>query len=143
SYGLILDCLRYWVLEYHIDGFHINSDVVPAHLIVKEPLFSKTKIMCAGLNIDEIYSEKEKPSFIHIADYDEGFLTDIRQFLKGDENQLSQMSYRVLKNSSKQAIINFMANHNGFTLMDMVSYNTKRNEDNGNNNTDGRDYNFS
>ena len=143
SYGLILDCLRYWVLEYHIDGFHINSDVVPAHLIATDPLFSKTKIMCAGLNMDEIYPEKEQPSFIHIADYDEGFLTDIRQFLKGDENQLGQMSYRVLRNSSRQVVINYMANHNGFTFMDMVSYNNKYNEDNGNNNTDGRDYNFS
>lgn len=142
-YGLMIDCLHYWVLEYHVDGFHINSDIAPVVAIASDPLLSKTKIMCAGLDINQVYEEKERPSFIHLADYDEGFLVTMRRFLKGDENLLNQVTYRVLRNSRKQAVINYIANHNGFTLMDAVSYETKCNEENGQKNRDGTDYNYS
>ena len=67
----------------------------------------------------------------------------MRSFLKGDEGMLNQVALHVKDNPDAVASINYMANTNGFTLMDMVSYDHKHNEDNGEENHDGTDYNQS
>ena len=68
---------------------------------------------------------------------------DMRRFLKGDEGMLSALSYHIRHNPDHMGVINYMANVNGFTMMDMVSYNEKHNEDNGEDNQDGSDQNQS
>ena len=67
----------------------------------------------------------------------------MRSFLKGDEGMLNQVALHVKDNPDTVASINYMANTNGFTLLDMVSYDHKHNEDNGEENHDGTDYNQS
>lgn len=141
--SLVLDCVKYWVLEYHIDGIHINRDYAPVEALAQEPLLAHTKLLTEGFYLDEIYEEKTLPAFRNLAEYNDGFMLDARRFLKGDEGQLSNFTWRARHNPDRQGVINYMANHNGFTLMDLVSYDEKHNEANGEENRDGTDYNYS
>lgn len=141
--SLIADCIRFWVLEYHIDGVHINRDQVPVEALAQEPLLSHTKIMTESFRMDEIYEEKYIPSYKNLAEYNDGFMIAARRLLKGDEGQLQEFTWRVRRNPSKHAVMNYMASHNGFTLMDLVSYDEKHNEANGEENRDGSDFNYS
>lgn len=141
--SLVLDCVKYWVLEYHIDGIHINRDYAPVEALAQEPLLAHTKLLTESFSLDEIYEEKALPAFRNLAEYNDGFMLDARRFLKGDEGQLSNFTWRARHNPDRQGVINYMANHNGFTLMDLVSYDEKHNEANGEENRDGTDYNYS
>ncbi|MFA9375262.1 MAG: alpha-amylase family glycosyl hydrolase [Lachnotalea sp.] len=141
--NLILDCIHFWVEEYHIDGVHISSDNTPLTAIATSPRLSHTKIMALGFEVDKIYYEDSLPKMKHLAEYHDGFLVDVRQFLKGDSEQLDDVTYRIRRNPDRCGVINYIANHNGFNLVDMVSYEEKHNEANGENNKDGNNCNYS
>jgi isoamylase len=141
--NLIIDCMNYWVEEYHIDGFHINSNAAPITALATSPRLSHTKIMTEDFELRKIYNESKQPKFKNLAEYNDGFLVDIRRFLKGDEDQLNNVTYRIRRNPDQCSAINYIASHNGFNLMDMVSYDVKHNEANGENNRDGNNYNYS
>ncbi len=141
--SLILDCVRYWVMEYHIDGIHINRDGSPVEALAQDPLLSHTKIFSESFALDEIYEEKAVPAFRNLAEYNDGFMLAARRFLKGDEGQLADFTWRARRSPSRHGVINYMASHNGFTLMDLVSYDEKHNEANGEDNRDGTDFNYS
>lgn len=140
---LVVDCVKYWVVEYHIDGIHINRDYAPVEALAQEPLLAHTKLLTEGFALDEIYEEKAVPAFRNLAEYNDGFMLDARRFLKGDEGQISNFTWRARRNPDRQGVINYMANHNGFTLMDLVSYEEKHNEANGEENRDGTAFNYS
>lgn len=140
---LIMDCLTFWVTNYHIDGFHILADQVLCNMLAKDPLLSRTKIMAVYFPTEEFYSEPPFPEYENLAECNDGFLIDIRRFLKGDEDQLNQFTYRIRRNPAGRGIINYITNHDGFTLMDLVSYDEKHNEANGEQNRDGSSYNYS
>ena len=114
TFSLILDCLRYWVMQYHVDPYICNPDE-----LAKDPVLAKSKIL-----------KKE-----------DGFQNVMRRFLKGDEGMIRDVICQ-LKNQDTQ-LYNYIASHNGFTLCDVVSYDGKHNEANGENNLDGPDYNYS
>ncbi len=141
--ALVLDCIRHWVLEYHIDGIHVNRDYAPVEALIQEPLLSHTKIMTESFHLENIYSERHVPHFRNLAEENDGFMLDVRRFLKGDEGQLVPFTWRARRNPPDYAVVNYMANHNGFTLMDAVSYDEKHNESNGEENHDGSDFNCS
>ena len=141
--SLVLNCIRYWVVEYHIDGVHINRDGAPVEALAQDPLLSHTKIFSEGFALDEIYEEKTVPAFRNLAEYNDGFMLDARRFLKGDEGQLTSFTWRARRSPARHGVINYMANHNGFTLTDLVSYDEKHNEANGEANRDGSDVNYS
>lgn len=143
GWNLVLDCLRYWVMEYHIDGVHVMGEELPLVQIVSDPVLRRTKIICEGLQMNQIQKEVYESLPVHIGDYSDGFLTTARRFLKGDEEQLKGLIYRIKRNSDKQAVINYITSHNGFTLMDLVSYDVKHNEGNGEDGRDGNNYNYS
>ena len=67
----------------------------------------------------------------------------MRRLLKGDEDQMNNLIFRTRQNPARCGIVNYMAHTNGFTMMDMVSYDMKHNEANGENNLDGNSYNYS
>lgn len=140
---LIQDCIRYWVLEYHIDGVHINRDYAPVEALAQDPLLSHTRIMTESFQLEKIYEEKYTPSYRNLMEYNGGFQMTARRFLKGDEGQLTDFTWRARRNSEKIGIVNYMVSHNGFTLMDLVSYDEKHNEANGEENHDGMDHNYS
>ena len=141
--SMIVDCIRYWAKEYHIDGVHVNSDNVPLALIAQDPYLSQIKIMSEYFPADRIYPYGYEPSRRRLAEYNDDFLVKARRFLRGDEDTLGSMALSIRKNPGQFAVINYMACHNGFTLADMVSYDAKHNEANGDNNQDGSDYNYS
>lgn len=140
---LMVRCLRYWVLEYHIDGIHLSGEAVPAEILAADPLLAKTKLMGQGFAQVDFSWDGQTSSFRNLAEYNDGFLNDARRFLKGDEDMTGAMAARMRKNPSGQAVINYITGHNGFTLRDLVSYDGKHNESNGEENRDGPDYNFS
>lgn len=143
SPNMVMDCLKFWVEEYHIDGIHINRSAISMKNVVMEPALKSTKIFTEYFEQSELLDETKTPKRKHLAEYREGFLVDARRLLKGDEDALRAFSDKTKRNPADMGVVNYMANHNGFTMMDMVSYDEKHNEANGENNRDGNNYNFS
>ncbi len=141
--NMMIDCITFWVEEYHIDGVHLNSNSAPTTVIATKPRLSHVKIMSENFTLNQIYEEGKVPKFKNLAEYNDGFLIDARRFLKGDEEQLNDITFRIRRNPDKCGAINYLTNHNGFTLMDLVSYDVKHNESNGENNRDGDNFNYS
>lgn len=132
----VLEALRFWVREYHVDGFHLIG-FLPCELVSHDPFLSQVKLFAPW------WGENQWGDNPHLAEYHSGFSDDMRRVLKGDENQVRTLMYRTRYHPEGRGVINFMANVNGFTMMDLVSYDRKHNEANGENNLDGEDYNFS
>ena len=141
--GLIQDCLRFWALEYRIDGFQLNYEAIPQKLLATDPILSNTKLLSAGWNSGEIYNKDFKPEFINLAEYNNGYSVDVKRFLKAEEEQVGPFSYRMKRLQDKCGTVNYITNHDGFTMMDLYSYDVKHNEANGENNKDGAEYNYS
>ena len=132
----ILEVLRFWALEYHADGLHISGRCAfPA--AARDPILADTKLFATDWGEENIGKGR------YLARYHDGFLTDMRRFLKGDEGQLEAAVFRTRQNSEYMAVVNYMAHSNGFTLYDMVSYDQKHNEANEEQNHDGTDCNHS
>ena len=141
--GDILEVLRYWVLTYHVDGFHLMGTHIPLTLLATEPLLANTKLLYYGFPMEEIYAAKEKPKFPHLAVSTDAFLESMRRFLKGDENMIPTVMQNMTYLPEKNGILRYMTNYYGFTLYDLVSYDRKHNEANGEHNRDGNDMNYS
>ena len=136
SKHFITDCLRYWLLNYHVDGFHINTEIAPADIIAADPMLASVKLFAS-----DWYGAGS--SRRNIAVWNRGFMCDVRKFLKGDEGMVESFVSKVLDNPKDNGVVNFLADHNCMTVKDMVSYDKKHNEANGENNNDGENYNFS
>ncbi len=140
--GAILDCLRHWVLHYHVDGFWVNSEIVPVEMAAKDPLLAGIKWISSGMDPSRIYGKKI-PVKKYLASADDSFQNTMRCFLKGDENCMSDFVYHNTSSQTQQGAVHYITTNNGFTLADLVAYDTKHNEDNGEDNKDGTDYNNS
>lgn len=134
----VLETVRFWVREYHVDGIHLTG-YAPTVLLAKDPYLADTKLWALSWEAEKPVAGEKK----HLGEYNDGFLIDMRRALKGDEEQMSSLIYRNRRNPAETGVLNFMAGTNGFTMMDMVSYDQKHNEANGENNRDGSDYNYS
>ncbi len=141
--SFIYECLKYWVLTYMIDGFQIMGADIPFKTIAGEPVFSDTKIMAMNPDVDAVYSDGRQPVIKNIGAMGDDFMYDCRKFLKGDEDMLSLFTHHLLDNPQKCAVINYITTYYGFTLDDLVSYDRKHNENNGEGNNDGNEYNYS
>lgn len=139
---LILDCLHYWVMEYHIDGIHANCEEAVMRMVETDNLLCTTKIFTYSFsNNTDFYGRKSE--IRNIANFNDDFMVCARRFIKGDEDMLNTMAYKIKANPPGVAVVNYVANHNTFTLYDTVSYDRKYNEANGENNRDGAVYNYS
>lgn len=134
--SFVLDVVRFWADEFHVDGIHLVG-APPLDLLERDPYLSRIKLF--AVSWDPAFEGKVK----HLGEYNDGFLVDMRRVLKGDEEQMKNLAFRTRSNPSGYGVINYMANTNGFTMMDMVSYDTKHNEENGEKNQDGNPYNYS
>ena len=141
--GFILDVIKYWVCEYHIDGVHLKGNSIPVTLIATEPLLANTKILHQHIPVHEIYDGCRSLSYKNLCVYTDDFMYKMRKFLKGDEDQLPVMTELTRKKETYAGNVNFITNYYGFTLHDLVSYDRKHNEENGEDNRDGSDYNYS
>lgn len=139
---MVMDCIRYWVMEYHIDGIHMNLDSVPVNMIKNDPLLSNIKILGDRWELVNDYYMPRKGTK-HLAICNDGYMGVMRRFLKGDEGMTYEMSMKIKDNPKDAGIINYLSTHNSFTLMDSVSYDRKHNEANGENNQDGNNLNYS
>jgi glycogen operon protein len=161
---LIVDCLRYWVSEMHIDGFRFDLASVMARdkdgkplidppilwSIESDPILARTKLIAEAWDAAGLY---QVGSFIgdRFAEWNGPFRDDVRRFIKGDNGTVGHLASRLLgspdvfddPDRETNRSINFVTCHDGFTLSDVVAYNHKHNEVNGENNRDGSDANFS
>ncbi|OLA62456.1 MAG: hypothetical protein BHW48_00715 [Roseburia sp. CAG:10041_57] len=141
--GYILEVLKHWVLEYRIDGLHLIGNHVPVTLLATEPLFADTKLIGTDFALQEIYPDDTPPYYRNLGYCREEFMKDLRRFLKGDYDVLNGFCYHMRNYNMQCGVVNYITNYNGFTLADLVSYEHKHNEANGENNQDGTDYNYS
>lgn len=139
----VAEILHYWVLEYHVDGFHLKGEQIPAGALAEDPALAGTKLWYHGFpekNQNAFSSSEEKR---YRAEYRDDYRYDMRRFLKGDEGMLPAVMYHLRHNPAWCGQINYLTNYDGFTLMDLVSYDRKHNESNGEEGKDGADCNAS
>jgi len=156
--GMVLDCLRYWASEYHIDGFRFDLAAIlgrdplgyplanPPLLesLAFDPILAKCKLIAEAWDAGGLYQVGSFPAYGRWAEWNGKYRDTIRKFLKGDTN-VGAVAQRLMGSPDLYApsgrvpatSINFISCHDGFTLMDIVSYNYKHNEANGENNNDG------
>ena len=135
----ISDILRFWVLEYHVDGFHIKGQCTPMELICSDPVLKDIKLMY----YDFAKEGTEKIVERRYGIYNDDYMSVMRRFVKGDEDMVGTALEYMRAQPAHAGKINYVSNYNGFTLMDTVCYERKHNELNGEENKDGSDYNFS
>jgi glycogen operon protein len=160
---LIMDSLRYWVLEMHVDGFRFDLAATLARelhdvdrlsaffdIIQQDPVISQVKLIAEPWDIGEGgYQVGNFPPLWH--EWNGKYRDEVRDFWRGEEGTLNEFAFRFTGSSDlyatngrrPSASINFITAHDGFTLNDLVSYNDKHNEENGENNNDGESHNRS
>ncbi|MBV8376760.1 MAG: glycogen debranching protein GlgX, partial [Verrucomicrobia bacterium] len=163
SLQLIMDSLRYWVTEMHVDGFRFDLAATLARelhavsklsaffdIIHQDPVLSQVKLIAEPWDVGEGgYQVGNFP--VLWAEWNGKYRDSVRGYWKGDEGLAGEIAYRLTgspdlyqwNGKRPQASINFVTCHDGFSLADLVSYNEKHNEANGENNQDGNNNNIS
>ena len=158
---LIMDSLRYWVLEMHVDGFRFDLASALARelyavdrlaaffdIIHQDPILADVKLIAEPWDVGEGgYQVGEFP--LLWSEWNGKYRDTVRDFWRGEDSRLAEFAYRFTGSSdlyksngrNPSASINFITAHDGFTLNDLVSYNEKHNEDNGEENRDGESHN--
>jgi len=161
---MIFHCLRHWVHNYHVDGFrfdlasilsrdrngHLVANPPLVEAIAEDPLLADTKIIAEAWDAAGAY---QVGSFANLrwAEWNGRYRDDIRSFVRGDHGKLGALATRLAGSSDlyqpggRQPYhsINFITSHDGFSMNDLVSYNHKHNEANGEDNRDGDNHNIS
>ncbi|WP_067777345.1 glycogen debranching protein GlgX [Nostoc sp. NIES-3756] len=162
---MVVDCLRYWASEYHIDGFRFDLATIlgrdpwgaplsnPPLLesLAFDPILANCKLIAEAWDAGGLYQVGSFPAFGRWLEWNGKYRDTIRKFLKGEPGQAGDMAQRLqgspdlyaAAGRGPTASINFITCHDGFTLMDLVSYDGKHNEANGENNNDGTNDNDS
>lgn len=140
--AFMLDVLKFWTIEYHVDGFRISGFHLPYRLLIEEPVLKRSKLWFASVPQEEL-PVTEGTVFKNIAVDNGNFRNDMRRFLKGDEGLVNEFIRYQKCNPKTYGVVNYLCDYDGFCLMDLVSYDRKHNEANGENNSDGTDYNYS
>lgn len=137
--NMIMDILRFWVVNYHVDGFHLLGRNLPVMAIMQDIILSRTKIFYTDFPQEGMTGRKYKNLYVYKDEYQfparkllNHINPDMRQFLDQQRKQGDEFGY-----------VNYIASNNGFTLYDLFMYNDKHNEDNGENNMDGENWNIS
>jgi isoamylase len=160
----LLDCLRYWAVEMHVDGFRFDlagvlsrdeegkplahAPVIAA--IELAPELAGAHLIAEAWDAGGIYQVGSFPGF-RWAEWNDRYRDTVRRFLRGEPGRLGELATRIAGSSdlyaragkAPQNGINFVTCHDGFALYDLVSYDRKHNNANGEHNRDGRDENFS
>jgi len=162
---LIIDCLRYWVIEMHVDGFRFDLAAVlgrdtdgqllgnPPMIekIAEDPVLARTKIIAEAWDAAGLYQVGSFSKNPRWSEWNGRFRDDVRSFMTGREGSVAALATRMSGSSdlyqqrdkSPGNGINFVTSHDGFTLADLVSYDHKHNEMNGEYNRDGDNGNHS
>ena len=161
---LILNCLRYWTVAYHVDGFRFDLASIlgrdeqgapmnnPPLLesLAYDPILSASDLIAEAWDAGGLYQVGSFPNWNRWSEWNGRYRDDLRSFLKGDAGYAMAAAMRIIgspdlypPDERASASINFITCHDGFTMYDLYAYNTKHNEGNGWNNTDGSDDNRS
>jgi len=160
---LIMDSLRYWVLEMHVDGFRFDLASALARelhavdklgaffdIIHQDPVLSQVKLIAEPWDLGEGgYQVGNFPT--KWTEWNGKYRDAVRRFWRGDDGGVSELATRLSGSSDlyeqsgrrPYASINFVTAHDGFTMVDLVSYNVKHNDANGEHNQDGENHNLS
>src|SRR5499426_2208242 len=160
---LMMDSLRYWIKEMHVDGFRFDLAAALARelhevdrlgaffdVIHQDPVISQAKLIAEPWDLGEGgYQVGNFPALW--AEWNGIYRDTVRGFWRGDDGLVSDLAYRLTGSSDlyeddgrkPYASVNFVTAHDGFTLADLVSYNEKHNEANGEDNQDGHNHNLS
>jgi isoamylase len=160
---LVMDSLRYWVEEMHVDGFRFDLAVTLARdpeafdeasrfltAVHQDPVLERVKLIAEPWDVGpDGYRVGGFP--VRWSEWNGKYRDVVRRFWKGDENLQSELGYRLTGSADLYepagrkifASVNFVTAHDGFTLRDLVTYNSKHNEANGEDNRDGSDDNQS
>ncbi|MDO4439404.1 MAG: alpha-amylase family glycosyl hydrolase [Eubacteriales bacterium] len=147
STEFVLNTLRTWRIKYFCDGIHIIGNA-PVQSILKDPYLKGMKLFADDIpqgsqSMEEGLRKPIENPRRCAAVYNDSFMNDMRAFIKGDADMVGRVIEIFRDNPSKYARINYIANVNGFSLIDAFSYDRKHNEENGENNLDGTDFNYS
>ena len=162
---MMLDCLRYWVTDYRIDGFRFDlasilgrsedgSPLSKPPLLERlafDPILGRVKLIAEAWDAAGLYQVGTFPSWNRWSEWNGRYRDDMRRFLKGDPGLVKAAAQRMSgsrdiydrESRGDTASVNFITCHDGFTMWDLYSYNEKHNLDNGWNNTDGDNNNNS
>lgn len=162
---MILECLRYWVVHYRVDGFRFdlatilgrNEDGSPMadppllKTLAYDPILGNTKLIAEAWDAGGLYQVGSFPDWNRWAEWNGKYRDDLRSFLKGDGGMAEAAAKRIAGSPDlydpvhrgEDASVNFLTCHDGFPLYDLYSYNWKHNEANGWDNTDGTNDNRS
>jgi isoamylase len=160
--NIVLDALRYWAAEYHIDGFRFDlasilgrdqegrplpNPPLLEHLAF-DPVLAKCKLIAEAWDAGGLYQVGSFPAYGRWAEWNGKYRDTVRRFIKGDEGTVWSLAQCIqgspdLYETSPTDSINFITCHDGFTLMDLVSYNYKHNWENGEEGRDGANDNNS
>ncbi len=143
AHAEILEILRFWHVAYHVDGFHLMGNGLPVKEVAEDDFLKECKLWYYDFPTRELYPNGRKPVYRNLAFYNDCYMYDVRRLLKGDEGMVYDVMKRMRTNPAVNGTINYLTNYYGFTLMDLVSYERKHNEENGEENKDGADYNCS
>ncbi len=160
---LVADSLRYWVQEMHVDGFRFDLAVTLGRdplayettagffdVLHQDPVLSRVKLIAEPWDVGDFgYQVGNFP--VRWAEWNGKYRDNVRRFWKGDEGQIAELAFRLsgssdlyrLSGRGPTASVNFVTAHDGFTLRDLVSYNEKHNQANGEENQDGTNDNAS
>jgi len=163
--NMVLDCLRYWAADYHIDGFRFDLAAIlgrdpwgsplpnPPLLetLAFDPVLGKCKLIAEAWDAGGLYQVGSFPAYGRWAEWNGKFRDDVRRFVRGDAGVVPALAQRVCGSPDlyeaggrgPTASINFVTCHDGFVLHDLFAYDEKHNEANGEGNRDGSDDNIS
>ena len=161
---MILDCLRYWVTTYRVDGFRFDlasilgrdengAPMVSPPLLQAmafDPILGDVKLIAEAWDAGGLYQVGSFPAWNRWAEWNGRYRDDMRRYIKGDEGMAQAAALRLTGSKDlydtqarRNASVNFLTCHDGFTLHDLYAYNDKHNEKNGWDNTDGANDNNS
>ncbi|GAA2752362.1 glycogen debranching protein GlgX [Kitasatospora cinereorecta] len=161
--GFVLDCLRHWVAQYHVDGFRFDlaaildrapdgtplADPPLLEQLAHDPVLRHCKLIAEAWDAAGLYEVGTFPAYGRFAEWNGKYRDTVRRFLKGDPGTAGELATRLAGSPDlyagrgTAASVNFVTAHDGFTLHDLVAYNDKHNEANGEGGADGADDNNS
>ena len=159
----VVDCLRYWTAEYHIDGFRFDlasilgrapdGSVLPnpplLESLAHDPVLRRVKLIAEAWDAGGLYQVGSFPAYGRWAEWNGRYRDAVRRFIRGEHGTTGELAARVTGSADlyagrgAAASVNFVTAHDGFTLHDLVAYNQKHNEDNGEDGRDGEHHNLS
>ncbi|WP_084456388.1 glycogen debranching protein GlgX [Desulfogranum mediterraneum] len=163
--NLIIDALHWWVIEMHVDGFRFDlasilgrdstgevlANPPMVEMIAEDPVLAKTKIIAEAWDAAGLYQVGSFSTHHRWAEWNGRFRDDLRAFICGNQGTVASLATRIAGSSDLYQAhnrrpcnsINFITSHDGFTLADLVSYDKKHNQMNGEDNRDGDNHNLS